>query len=75
MEIIKNNPENKKKITRQLFNINSLPLRTVLYGTLLVILNTRLGVFPESGPFAFLSLELFEGGGSSSSETSSILHS
>lgn len=52
-----------------------VPFRTVLYGTLLVILNTRLGAFPASGPFAFLSLELFEGGASSSSATSSRLHS
>lgn len=51
------------------------PFKTVLYGTLLVILNTRLDPFPESGPLAFLSFELFEGVGSSSSVTSSILQS
>ena len=49
-----------------------IPFRTVLYGTLLVNLNARLGDF--SGPFAFLSFELFDGAGSSSS-ISSTLHS
>jgi len=44
-----------------------------LYGTLLVILKTRLGAL-ASGPLAFLSFELF-GGGPSSSGTSSTLHS
>ena len=53
----------------------TLPFKTVLYGTLLVILNTRLDPFPESGPLAFLSFELFEGVGSSSSATSSMLQS
>lgn len=51
-----------------------LPFNKVLYGTLLVILKTRLGAFPESGPLAFLFLEFFEGA-PSSSEISSILHS
>lgn len=52
--------------------MKNVPFRTVLYGTLLVILKTRLGDF--SGPFSFLLLELF-GGGSSSSAISSMLHS
>lgn len=50
-----------------------LPFNTVLYATLLVILNTRLGV-SASGPLAFLSLELFDGA-ASSSEASSITQS
>jgi len=57
--------------------MRKLPFRTVLYATLLVILNTRLGEFPESGPLAFFesffeSLELL---GGSSSSTSSMLQS
>lgn len=48
-----------------------LHFRTVLYATLLVILNAKLGAF--SSDFDFLSFELLTGG--SSSSISSILHS
>lgn len=50
------------------------PLRIVLYWTLFVNLNVRLGPIPPSGPVAFLSFELFDDP-SPSSEDSSRLHS
>lgn len=65
----------KSEPTREVPECNKrkiIPFNTVLYGTLLVILKTRLVAL--SGPLAFLSFELFEGG-SSSSEASSMLHS